>query len=327
MSGRQLGWIFGVLVLMLAAWLLLRSRSGQRASEGLDLASRVGADVSYIHIQRPGDSAIELERRTDGWTVNGYPAVDSLVAATVEGLDTLGIGRLIARSAASHERLDLTPDAAVHVRVGPPNRPDAEFLVGGTGRGGRFVRLPAEDAAYVLPDTILAPLVRGERAWRDFTIARVDTASLQRVVIRRADAPDIELSRTAEPDGEAVAARDGAADDRPAAPAWTVDGFPADTAVMRVYLETLARLRATGFPADSFVYAADFENPLAILDLYQGEGAPAGPERIPDVSLLFATGLDHPDVMVRRADDPIVYALDRPRANLLTTRAERLRAR
>lgn len=310
MTGRQLGWIFGILVLLLATWLLLRSRGDAGPADGLDLAAHIESDVSYIRIEPPDGAALELERRDSGWEVDGYPAVDSLAAATVAGLDTLPVGRLIARSAMSHERLDLTSEAAVRVHVGPPGRPDAEFLVGGTGRDGRFVRLPAEDAAYVFPDTILAPLVEDERTWRDFTIARVDTATLRHIVIRRNGEPAVELSRAA-----------GAGD------RWAVNGLPADTAAMRVYMETLARLRATGFPADSFVYAADFEDPLAAVDLYEDDSALRGPGRVPDVSLLFSTGLDHPDVLVRRADSPIVYALDRSRANLLTSPAQRLLAR
>ena len=309
MSGRQLAAILGVLALMLAGWLALRDRD-DAGRDGLDLGARIGADVTYVRIDAPGGTTIELERRGDGWTVNGYPAVDSLVEATLGALDTLPPGRLIARRAASHERLGLTPDAAHRVRVGPVGRPAAEFLVGGSGTDGRFVRLPDEEPSYVLPAEVMEPLVDGEAAWRDFTIARVDTAALRRIVIRRGGETAAELTRE-------LAGGDG----RGATP-WRVNGVPADTARMRLYLDALAELRATGFPADSFVYAADFENPAAAVDLYTGGTALTGP----DLSLLLSTGLDHPDVLVRRADDPIVYALDPRLANLLAATAATLRA-
>lgn len=306
MSRRQLTWIFGLAVLMLAGWLLVRSvGGGNDGDEGLDLGARIGPDVAYLRIDRPNDPVIELVRRSDGWTVNGYPARDSLVNATAAGLDTLPPGRLIARSPANHARLGLTSGAAVRVRIGPAGDPDADFLVGGTGTGGRFVRLPDADEAYVLPGRILDPLAGEETDWRDFMIARVDTAALRRIEIRRGDQVVAELERGTSGEG------------------WRVAGAPADSAVMRSYLMALSRLEAMGFPADSFVYAADFEHPMATVNLFLEGGDP----RAPGVSLLFSTGLDHPDVLVRRADDPIVYALDRRRANLLTTTAERLRAR
>lgn len=311
MSGRQLGGIFGVLAILLAAWFLVRGRDGGDPADGLDLGALVGADVAYVHIDLPDAGPIELVKRSGGWTVNGYPALDSLVDATLARLDTLPPGRLIARNPASHARMGLTGDAAVRVRVGSAGDPEADFLVGEAGIDGRFVRLPETDAAYVLSRAAMDPLAAPERSWRDFTVIRADTAALRRIVVRRGDETAAELSRSS---GEGAG--------------WSVygaatDGAAADTAVMRVYLETLANLQATGFPADSFVYAADFENPIAIVELHAGEDGVAGP----DAALLFSTGLDHPDVLVRRADDPIVYAIERPVANLLTSGAERLRGR
>jgi len=312
-TGRQLGAIFGVLAALLAGWFLVRGRTaGSDPADGLDLGALVGPDVAYIHIDSPDAGPIELVRRADGWTVNGYPALDSLVDATLGRLDTLPPGRLIARNPASHERMELTDEAAVRVRVGPAGLPVADFLVGGAGLDGRFVRLPDTDAAYILPRGVMDALVAPERSWRDFTIVRADTASLRRVVIRRGDGIAAELNRA---EGEAAGG-------------WTVngpatDGAATDTTVMRVYLEALADLQGTGFPADSFVYAADFENPIAVVELYAGEDG----VRVPDTALLFSTGLGHPDVLVRRADDPIVYSVDRPTANLLTSGVERLLGR
>lgn len=305
MNRRQLVAIFGLVAVMLAGWFLLRGGKEGDRDVGLDLGARIGPDVDYLRLDRPDEPPIELVRRADGWTVNGYPALDSLVNATLAGLDTLPAGRLISRSPANHERLGLTAETGVRVQVGPAGDPEADFLVGKKGVDGRFVRLPGSDDSFVLPAGPLDPLTGDVTEWRDFMIARVDTAALRRIEIRRGDGITAELER---PD---------------TGTRWTVGDAPADSALMRSYMMVLSRLEATGFPADSFVYAADFEHPMATVNLYYaGDGA-----RTPDVSLLFSTGLDHPDVLVRRADDPIVYALDRRRANLLTTTAERLRAR
>lgn len=311
MSGRQLGGIFGALALLLAAWFIVRGRDVGDPADGLDLGAMVGNDVAYVRIDPPDAEPVELMRRSGGWTVNGYPALDSLVDATLARLDTLPPGRLIARNPASHERMGLTASASVRVRVGPAGEPEADFLVGEAGIDGRFVRLPDADDAYVLPRATMDPLAAPEGSWRDFTVIRADTAALRRIVIRQGDAIAAELSRAGGEGG-----------------GWSVygaatNGAAADTAVMRVYLETLADLQATGFPADSFVFAANFDDPVGVVELYTGEYGVSGPA----TALLFSTGLDHPDVLVRRADDPIVYAIERPVANLLTSSAERLRSR
>lgn len=309
MTGRRLAWILGIAALMLAALLLLRDRSGESSgADVLDLGARIGPDVAYIRIDRPDGKVIELNHRDEGWTVNGYPADDSLASATAGGLDTLPPGRLISRSTTNHERLGLTEGTAVRVRVGPAGAPTADFLVGGAGADGRFVRLPDRERSYVFPGRVMNPLAGDEAEWRDYTIARVDTAALRRVEIRRLGQSGAELTRS----GSAPSG-------------WVVDGTPADSTVVRAYLRILAELESTGFPADSFVYAADFESPAAEVRLYLQDGAEG--TGVPDVSLLFSESPGHPDAFVRRADDPIVYAIDRRRANALTSPAASFQAR
>ena len=301
MTGRRLGWILGIAAVMLVALLLVGDDGDDGSGDDeLDLGARIGADVSYIRIDRPDGTVLELNHRDDGWTVNGYPASDSLATATAAGLDTLPPGRLISRSATNHERLGLTSEQAARVRVGPAGDPTADFLVGGSGADGRFVRLPGEDRSYVFPAPIVGPLTRGASDWRDYTIAEVDTASLRRIEIRRRGGPGAELMRSGS--------------------GWTVDGASADSSVLRAYLRIVSRIESTGFPADSFVFAADFDDPVAEVRLYT-VGGDETVTRVPDVSLLFAESPGHPDVLVRRADDPIVYAIDRVRANALTSPA------
>lgn len=300
MTRRQLALVFGTAGLLLVAWLILREGPDGGDGGDLDLAALVDGGAGFVRIEPADGRPIELERRGTGWTVNGYPALDSLVDATLAALDTVRPGRLVARSEATHERLELTDDRATRVRLGPPGAESADFLVGGVGTDGRFVRLAGETPSYVVDSAAVGPLAAPEAAWRDFTIARVDTAGLRRVAIRRADGRGAVVERMS-----------------PGESAWTVDGAAADSAVMNRYLGLVSDLQATGFPADSFVFAADFERPVATVELFGDD------ERVPEVALLFSTGLDHPDALVRRADDPIVYALDRPRANLLTTAAER----
>jgi hypothetical protein len=328
MSVRQILGIFGTLAVLIGAWLVTRGSYGGADDETdrLDLAGFVGAPtgVSAIRIERAGGDTLRIERRDAGWSVNGFPADDSLVVAALEALALAPPLRVIARNASSHGRMGLTADSAARVRFETPGRRAGEILVGGAGRDGRFVRLPGADLVYVGPSTALDPLVGGTAVWRDFRIARVDTATLARIVIRRG----AQVAAAAEREVSVQRAATGGAPPLVSAGPWTVAGAPADTTVMRLYVGALADLEATGFPADSFVAAADFERPDAVVELYlAGAGAGTGAAPAPGVTLLFSTGLDHPDILVRRADSPVVYAIDRARANLLTTNRQRLLGR
>ncbi len=303
MTRRQLGVVFGLLAALVGVWLSVQARSpsSENRGTGLDLGAMIDRDVSRVSITPPDTSAIRLQLVDGRWTVNGYPAQDSLVEVLLTRLDTVPPARLVARSPVNHERLGVDAETARRIEIGLAGRPDAVFLLGGSGPEGRFIRLPDHPEVYVVPAVAVLDLDRNEFRWRDPTVVTVDTASLSRLVVHRGPDPSVEVIR----DSLGV---------------WQVDGTPADTAVMRTLLATVADLQATGFPADSFVYAVDFDRPDAILDLHLG----TNPTDAPYVSLLFASVATRSDVLVRRANDPIVYAIDSRRANLLTAGRTRL---
>ncbi len=306
MTRRQLGVVFGLLAALFVVWLSVQARDPTSGEPGnsLDLGATIDRDVSRLSIMPPDTAAIHLQLVDGRWTVNGYPAQDSLVEVLLARLDTMPPARLVARSSVNHERLGVDAATARRIEIGPTGRPDAVFLLGGSGPEGRFVRLPDHPEVYVVPAVAVLDLDRNEFRWRDPTVVSVDTASLSRLVMHRGSDPAVEVIR----DSMGV---------------WQVDGTPADTVLMRTLLETLADLQATGFPADSFVYAVDFDRPDAILDLHLG----TEPSGAPYVSLLFASVATRSEVLVRRADDPIVYAIDFRRANLLTAGRARLLGR
>jgi len=297
---RQLGAVFGVLAALAAVWLSVRNRDSS-TEPSLDLGALIQLDVDEITISPPDTSTVRLQLTSGHWTVNGYPARDSLVQALLGRLDTLPQAHLIARSPATHERLGVTPETATRVEVGSTTSSGVVFLLGGTGPEGRFVRIPEQTDVFVIPETAVQDLDREEFRWRDPTIVTVDTASLSRIVVRRGSDQPLALRRNEVGN-------------------WLVDGVPADTIAMRMFLETVEDMQAVGFPADSFVFAVDFDRPDAILDLYLRDDLTDAPT----VSLLFASIPTRTDVLVRRADDPIVYAVDSRRANLLTASRSRL---
>lgn len=300
MNRRQLGIVFGLLAALVAVWMALRSAGDTRGNGTLDIGDSLGTDISYVSIEMPGDPVVRLEARESGWTVDGYPAEDSVVSAMLAWLDTLPPARLVARSPSSHGRLGVVDSVASRIEFGNADGPQFGFLLGGSGPEGRFVRLSGQPEVFVVPDSAVIDLDRSLVGWRDLTIATVDTAALSRFVIRRGARDVVVVTRNA-PDS------------------WSVDGTAVDTTRIRVFLETVSSLEANGFPADSFVFAVDFDRPQATLDLYQG-GLPTDP---PAVSLWFASIPERSEVLVRRADDATAYALEPLVANLLT--AGRLR--
>lgn len=303
MTRRQLGTVFGVLAALSAVWLSIRDQ-GSSSEKSLDLGAMIERNVSELLITPPDTSAVRFQLIAGHWTVNGYPAKDSLVESLLARLDTLPQARLVARSPATHERLGVTVETAVRIEIGPTANPGTVFLLGNSGPEGQFVRLPDRPEVFVVPEAAIRDIKREAFRWRDLTIVAVDTASVSRIEVHHGSDLPYTVSR-----GELGG--------------WLMDGMPADTTVMRAFLETVADLQATGFPADSFVYAVDFDQPSAILNLYFGVDL----TDVPTVSLLFASIPTRSDVLVRRADDPIVYAIDSRRANLLTSGRTRILGR
>ncbi len=309
MNRDQVAKIFlalGVLVLAYAAVRLL-GNDDRMPGGGRDIGAAVAADVDVIRITGPGEEdVVELARSGDGWTVNGYPADSAMVRSAIAGIDTARPGRLVARSETNHARLGVADDSTRLVEIVPSTGPTVSFLLGGRGLEGRYVRFPGDSDVFVVASESLRSLDGTVDEWRDRIVAAVDTASVIRIVVRRNDEGQTSLSRS-EADSVGVEWLEGLG-----------DGEAADPMVVGTLLETVAELSADGFPSDSVAFAVDFEQPAAVLEIYDSDdvGSP------PVVSLLFLTAPDARDFLVRRADDPLVYRLSAARVeSLLPPRA------
>ena len=304
MSRTQLKAIFvalGVLVLAYAGTRLLGDRSG--GSGGSDeIGGAVTADVARISIGgRAGGATTELTLSDQGWTVNGYPADSALVREAIAGLDTARVGRLVARSAVNHARLGVSEDSARLVEIGSSSNPVVRFHFGHRGREGRFVRFLDDEAVYVVPEASVGMLDRELDAWRNRLIAALDTSAISRIVVRRADeSRETMLIRSED--------------------AWAEDGVAADSATVAALLAAVGRLEAEGFPTDSVAFAADFDDPVAVLEVYDSDAVGAAP----GLSLLFLAVPVTRAFLVRRADDPLVYGLSEGAAEVLLPPRPRL---
>lgn len=287
MTERQVKAIFGVLALLVAAWAGVELLGGGGDGGGrLGLAAAVDGAPEVVRVYRAGGDSVRLELRGDSARVNGFPADSGGAAALFAALDTTSADELVSRNADNHDALGVAAGAADSVVVGPVEAPAFTFLLGSSGRGGRFVRRPGEERVYLLEGPAATSLDRGARSWRDRVMAELDTAGVARLELARGDRSTV-LTRG-----------DGG---------WVLgDGSAAETSQVETLLGELAELGASGdVPADSVIAGADFSAPDATLTAFgsaEGGGEPL-------LSLRFsAAGEDGPH-LVRRGDAPWTWAL------------------
>lgn len=288
MSERHVKIIFGVLAILVAAWAGVEwmGGDGDAGGGGLGLAAAVDGPPSVVRIYRAEGDSVRLELTGDSARMNGFPADSAGAASLFAALDTARADELVSRNPDNHGQLGLTPAGADSVVVGEDGPAAFTFLLGSSGRGGRFVRRPGRDRVFLLEGPAATNLGRSEQGWRDQTVAELDTARVARLALERG--------------GEQSAlVRDGRG--------WRfADGGAADTSQVETLLGELSELRASGdVPADSVVEAADFSAPDATLRAFassDGSGDPLLTLRV------VGTGEDGPH-LVRRGEAPWTYAL------------------
>ncbi len=304
MKSRHLKAIFALLALLFVAYVAVRALSGNgRASDGDRIAAAVRDGFSLVRVLPPEvTDSVRLEEVGGAWTVNGYPADSTLVRELADVIDSARVGRLVAKSAANHSRLGVSEDLAHRIEIGPAGSPAAMFLLGGGGTDGRFVRFPGSDEVFAVPTASMRPFGRSVEDWRDSLVAAVDTGSVTRIAVRRNDQPTPVLLMRDQ--GDAML--------------WSLDGEAADSLGLAMLLQETAELTAIGFPSDSVAFAVDFDDPVAVLEMFASDQ----PGAAPALSLLFVTAPDAPEFLVRRADDPLAYRISAVQADrLLPTRS------
>lgn len=195
------------------------------ALEGLDAGS-----VSEAVFQRASDT-VRLARSDGSWTVNGFAADSSRVAALWSSLEPDHVDGVVARNPDNHDRLGVGDGAPRAVFRTGDGRSTA-LLVGNSGPAfpSVYVRLEGSDEVVLLDGELRSAARRGVSDWRDRTIARVDTGSVTRVEVTRDGATSV-LER--------------------ADSGWNVAGEAASADAVRNLLGQLARLDASGFAPDS----------------------------------------------------------------------------
>ncbi len=219
--------------------------------------------VTAVRLQGPGGQApVELRRVDGGWTVNGFRADSALVAGFWTSLENAEVGSMVASNPDNHSRLGVSQDSTWQVKLELPAGSRTLFVgKPGSRYGTTYVRLPDEDKVYLLDGNLRTEVTRALDGWRNKRLARVDTASVNRLAVQR-EGEAYTLSR--------------------ADSTWTLeDGQEADAGTVRSLLGELVRLDASGFyapgdtltePGGSLVAVGESGDTLFSMEVGSGEG-------------------------------------------------------
>lgn len=288
MTERQVKLIFGVFLALVAAYAGVQLLGGRGGGGGgrLGLEAAVDGPPRLVRVLESGGDSLRLELRDGAGRVNGFPADSAQLASLFAALDSTRAGELVSRSESNHDRLGVTEKAADRVAIGPADSPSFIFLLGKSGRGGRFVRRPNSEETYLLDGPAASLLGRSVETWRNREVAAVDTGRVGRIVLERGG------RRTTLVRGER---------------GWrTAAGDSADASRVASLLRELADLRAAGdVPADSVIRSADFTSPDAVLRVMPSSAE--GEE--PTLTLRVVRVAENGPYLTRRQGRPYTYSL------------------
>ncbi|MDX1395103.1 MAG: DUF4340 domain-containing protein [Gemmatimonadota bacterium] len=235
-----------------------------------------------------GDT-IRLERGPEEWTVDGLRIDMSKIETLLPVLTDLSSSILVARNPENHDDLGVSETTGRRIDIYTGEDDPASFHLGNRdlGAGGYFVRMGGADEVFRLGGSAGGYLSRDRDGWRQRVIARVDTAAVRDLVIRRED-------------GEVVVQR---GDD-----GWVADGAPADSAAVHGMLGLLPSLSVTSFPTDDEAAAADFSTPDAELDVFAEAGGDVTGRELA-LGLRFLQDEEAGDWLVQLVDGEEVYRL------------------
>lgn len=304
-----------VILAALAAGLLLYAptlvwrpdggRDGAAPEDAFRIEGMEASAARTIRIAHPDGEAARLEMTDLGWRVNGHRADSARVADLLAAIDTMTATRVVARNPENHARLEVTPETGRTVELRAAGGESFTFHVGrrDLGTGGYHVRREADDRVWLLQGPVGGYVGRVVENRRDRVLARLDTARVREILLRRGDAETV-LER-----GEG---------------GWSLaDGPPADSATISGLLRRLPELFSTNFPPDSVAAAADFSSPDAVLSIFSEEEGDVT-ERELVLSLRFLRREEGEPWLVKRADEAEVYELSQAVAEALLPSRERL---
>ncbi len=287
MSDRLLKILFGVLAVVVLAWIVVRFVAGGGGDDdaaSLGLASGAELEIDSVIIVS-ADGTVRLVAG-DGWTVNGHETVAEAGESLRRGLEEARVGRLVSRNPGNHDRLGVTEEKGRQVTVYSGGEARLSLIVGDQAQvfEQAYVRRAGEDRVYTLEGALVNLVNRRVDDWRDRNVLAAGRDEIQR----------IEFSY---PDQSFTLVRDTSG--------WHLEpsGVKAEDGPVSSLLGQLAGLRAIGFAVEAVVDTLSWNSPDA-------EVRVVGPGGLELGELVFLER-DEEGVgyYVRRAGAPVVYTL------------------
>ncbi len=260
---------------------------------------------------RKGDTVTVLATNGNtAWKVEtqGYPADYDAVHRALSMLEGLAANVPASRNPENFDKLGVTPEKAMRVKISRGDSIVAELLVGNQGKSysSSFVRKPGEDQAYLVYEGL--DRVLGKKEWRDRSVFNANPEQVEEVkVTRAAKLAEGDTTESSLPAKKLILRRSGEGEKQK----WEI--FSGDTTAQveqgRIsgLVKSLCRLKASEFAESVSLQDAGLEKPYAKISLKLDPGD--------NRTLLIGDKTDS-NYFVKRKDSDVImkvsaYSIDR----------------
>ncbi|GIZ11388.1 DUF4340 domain-containing protein [Pseudomonas sp. NCCP-436] len=198
-----------VIVLLCVLGYLGLQQHQQQSIAQIESAPWLAAEQSYLgslqalEIEHPGQSAVRIERRGDGWVVPAkadYPAAPQVLADLLRGLREARTVEAKTANAQWHGRLGLAEEGAegeqaLRLKLQFDGHPELSLRLGNPSSqgSGQLVRRAGENQVWRIDQQLDLP--DGQLQWLDRRVTAIPYASVQRLELKYADGQTLTLSR------------------------------------------------------------------------------------------------------------------------------------
>ncbi|MFO8056432.1 MAG: DUF4340 domain-containing protein [bacterium] len=251
-------------------------------------------------------------------TQEGYPADSVTVNKALEMIERLKRDSPASTNPDNFEKLGVTEDKGLHVKVSEGGKVVAELLAGKRGEAPSttFARMPGEDTAYLVNEGLNSALDKDE--WRDLMVFAVEPEDVEKIETARFAKPAegdtaarpgkrLTLRRAGkeEAEGQEKEAEGKGQTDWEVVSGDTVK--ESEKGKVKSVVRNLCRLKASEFADSVSSEDAGLEDPLGKIVLHMKEGSPM---------VLLVGKKDGSRYFVKREDSDLImkapaYAVDR----------------
>lgn len=181
-----------VLQIALVAVLFWPRSSASGGETGPLLGELESGDILTLSIEDDSGNRITLSKKGGSWVLpdaDDYPAVEETISELLGKLVALKNDRLVTRTAASHQRLQVAPDDFMRrvelETAGGETR--TLFLGSSPSYGATHVRLEGEDEAYLAGDLASWEVNATPNTWVDTSYLSIPQDSITKITLQNAN--------------------------------------------------------------------------------------------------------------------------------------------